>query len=375
MRCLCMPYRVIATLFAVLVTFGSAACDPYGTFNDPDETLGPVDPVLFPPANVGAGGDRKRPGRGRFNEITAYVNDNPVGYFSYPLPTMPAAADPLRVLQDGKPYDQVPTPPVYVFDGSGDSAFPAEDRYPCTAPPAYEFVPQRDAVDYSKQGPVFSRLPEATYAEGALPTSRYVPVVAEAGMVSRGFACQQLKSTRRIGEMVGMMPPPTGKFLAWLIIDPAAPVYPRGTPAGTVPTDVHPGVGLQRWGWYNRYLVAYLDGGYIPTEEAMVPGPTIDMPTMIPVTRMRPQRLFVPRQILMGMGMAAGRAGSGYDVLEFKRGEAGYSPLCQIWNYGDPATPAAVADLPKRADAILSNPALNATAATPASFVYCLQVR
>ena len=97
---------------------------------------------------------------------------------------------------------------------------------------------------------------------------------------------------------------------------------------------------------------------------------------MIKVTRLKPQRVFVPRQIRMGMGMAAGKLGDGYDVMEFKRGEAGYSPLCQVWNYGDPmAMPVAPAELPKNAAAILSNPALTAMAATPASYVFCLQVR
>lgn len=375
MRCLAMSRGWFATVLAVLAVSGAGGCDPYGTFDDPDERLGPVDPVLFPAANVGVGGDRKRPGRGRFSELTAYVGEAEVGYFSYALPTLPAGSDPLRVLEDGKPYDPVPTPPVYVFDGNGDSPFPDEDRYPCQAPPGYAFNAQRDDVDYSKQGPVFSRLPEATYAEGALPVTRYVPLVAEAGMGSSGMPCQQIKSTKKIKEVLGEMPATTGRYLAWLVIDPAAPVYPRDNPTGVLPMGrMHPGVGLQRWGWYGRYLLAFLDGGFIPTEEVMIPGPGIDVPTMIPVTRLKPQRLFVPRQVRSEMGVAVGRAGAGYDVLEFKRGEPGYSPLCQLWNYGDPTMPQAAPDLPKRAEAILTTPGLNAAAATPASYVYCLQV-
>jgi hypothetical protein len=358
---------------------GGTGCDPFGTFNDPDETLGPVDPVLFPPANVGTGGDRKRPGRGRFSEITAYVGDNPVGYFSYAIPDLGMGVDALRLLEEDKAYGSVPSPLTYVFDGTGDSPFPPEDRYPCKPPPGYQYNARRDMVDFSQQGPVFTRLPEATYAEGVLPTYKYVlPVVSEAGMLSTGMDCQRLKSAARIKEvMKDMVPPPTGRYLAWLIIDPAAPVYPRETPTGMLPDGhMHGGVGLQRWGWYNRYLVAYLDGGYIPTEELMVPGPSIDMPTMIKVTRMKAQRLFVPRQIKTATGMAAGKSGAGYDVLEFKRGEPGYSPLCQVWNYGDPmAPPVASADLPKNATAIVNTPALNAAAASPATYVFCLQVR
>jgi hypothetical protein len=352
------------------------SCDPYGTYNDPDEKLGPIDPVLFPPGNLGTGGDRKRPGRGRFSEIKAFAGDAEVGYFTYAFPSTPMGVDPLRLLEDGKPYAPVPTPPAYVFDGVGDSPFPAEDRYPCTAPPGYQYDPRRDDVDYSQQGAVFSKLPEATYAEGQLPSTRYVPVVAAAGMGSSGLDCQRLKSVKRIQEVTGMVPPTTRQFLAWLIIDPAAPVYPRDNPTGKLPNGQKlPGTGLQRWGWYNGYLVAYLDGGYIPTEEGIVPGQGIDGPSMIPVTRMKPQRVFVPRQIKVGMGMAAGKLGDGYDVLEFKRGEPGYSPLCQVWSYGDPAMPVAAADLPRDAAAILNTPALNPAAATPASYFFCLQVR
>jgi hypothetical protein len=330
--------------------------------------------VLFPPANMGTGGDRKRPGRGRFSELTAYVNDDPVGYFWYALPTMPAGTDPLRVVEDGKPYSAVPTPAAYVF-GTGAGS-PIEDRAPCVPPPDYHYSPQRDQVDYTKQGPVFAALPQATYAEGALPATTYVPVMAETRMVAGGIDCQQLKSVKRMKEVMGPLPPATGNYLALLIIDPAAPVYPRDNPTGVLPMNrMLPGIGLQGWGWYNRYLVAYLDGGVIPTEEAMVPVPNVDTPTMIKVTRMKPQRLFVPRQIMTAMGMAAGKSQSGYDVLEFKRGDAGYSPLCQIWNYGDPAMPMAVADLPKRADAIMGTPGLNPAAATPATYAYCLQVR
>src|SRR5207248_1056337 len=120
-------------------------------------------------------------------------------------------------------------------------------------------------------------------------------------------------------------------------------VFPRELPTGVYPMGdpmagrMHPGVGLQRWGWFNRYLLAYLDGGYIPTTVEQVMGGTAMMPTMKSVTRMKPQRLFIPRIVRMatGMGMAAGMRGAGYDVIEFRRGQPGYSPLCQVWVYGD----------------------------------------
>src|SRR5688572_10602542 len=99
MRCQSFRYGLTA-VFALLIGSSGGGCDPYGTYNDPDEKLGPIDPVLFPPGNLGTGGDRKRPGRGRFSEITAYVGDAPVGYFSYALPAAGMGVDPIRVLED-----------------------------------------------------------------------------------------------------------------------------------------------------------------------------------------------------------------------------------------------------------------------------------
>lgn len=375
---------VSIALACLVVTAG--ACDPYGTFNDtPDDGLGPVDPVSFPPANVGTGGDRKRPGRGRFNELIAYVEGAEVGYFSFALPMMAAGTDPLRVLDDGKPYGPVPTPAAYVFDSTATSPFPDGDRYPCSPPAGYLPDARRDEVDYTKQNNVFSALPTATYAEGALPATSYVPVMAEARLSSSGLPCQQLKSEKRIEETTGNKPALTGKYVAWLVIDPSAPVFPRDVPAtGIFPMghpmagQSHPGLGLQRWGWFNRYLLAYLDGGYIPTVDETVGGGTMAMPTMRPVKRMRPQRLFIPRAVLGAMMMAApGRAGVGYDVLEFRRGQPEYSPLCQVWVYGDPMAPAAPADLPRDARMILDPMAMgmNPMPASPVTYVYCLQVR
>jgi hypothetical protein len=181
-----------------------------------------------------------------------------------------------------------------------------------------------------------------------------------------------------------MMPAATKKYLGWLIIDPAAAVYPKENPTGVLPPDpsglakMLPGIGLQKWGWWSRYLVAYLDGGYIPTGEDVVMGGTAAMPTMTRVTHMRTQKLYIPRQVRVGMTTGAGRPGAGYDVLEFKRGEPGYSPLCQVYQYGDPNPAMAVAstDLPKNAAAIADPMAmLMAAPQAPATYVYCLQVK
>jgi hypothetical protein len=80
------------------------------------------------------------------------------------------------------------------------------------------------------------------------------------------------------------------------------------------------------------------------------------------------------------MGMTTtttvGRSGAGYDVLEFSRGQPGYSPLCQVWEYGDANLPPPPVDaLPKSAQMILNTPGLDPKAASPATYFYCLQVR
>src|SRR5262245_58846983 len=134
--------RLAASLWFLLGAW-AAACDPYGTFNDPDQSLGAVDPVNFPPGSIGIGGDRKRPGRGALVETAAFVANESVGYFTYPVPTA-GVADPLRVLEDDKPVTRVATPRAYVFDPGDDNPIP--DDYPCTAPPGYRYNQQRDEV-------------------------------------------------------------------------------------------------------------------------------------------------------------------------------------------------------------------------------------
>jgi hypothetical protein len=380
-----LPLRVGLGWSIWLLALSGAACDPdpYGDFNDPSAGLGPYDPVSFPPANLGTGGDRKRPGFGRFNEIPAFVAGQPVGYFPFALPTLPAGSDPLRVLDDGKPYTPVSTPPAYVFDAAAGSPFPTDDVFSCNRPPGYVYDRRRDELDFSQQASVFSDVPFARYSEGVAATSTYVPVVQEHRLSSEGVPCQGLKSDAHIAARFVTAPPePSGAYLAWLIIDPSGRVYPKEVAAdGRYPAGhpqagtVHNGIGLQRFGWFDRYLLAYLDGGYIPTEDAMVMGGTMAMPTTRTVKRMKPQRLFIPRQVMGAMAAAPGVRGAGYDVLEFRRGQPGYSPLCQVWVYGDPMMPVAPAALPRDAAMITSNPALNAAAAAPATYVYCLQVR
>jgi len=108
---------------------------------------------------------------------------------------------------------------------------------------------------------------------------------------------------------------------------------------------------------------------------------------VVPVVRMVPQKLYVPRGMVtvmdaMMMPMAVpARRGDGYDVLTAARGMPGYSPICEVVTYTIPtavpmAPPPSVDTLPKDAAVIENDMALKATfmSGTP-RYVYCLQVR
>jgi hypothetical protein len=351
-------------LCAVLACSSLAAgCDPYLRFAKDDDSLGPVDPVNFPPGNLGAMGNRMRPGVGSFVETAAFVGGSQVGYFAYAMPApSPASADLLRLIEEGKPYaSALATPTAYLFDSG------------CTPPGGYAYDPKRDEVRYDGQGNVFTALPSATYTAGVAVTSRYVPIVAEAPARAQGLPCQKVKSEDALAaQLGGMLPPRDGKYRAWLIIDPAAGVYPRDDPKGAMM--VPQGLGMQSWGWYKRYLLAYLDGGPIPTMEADVNDGTMAMPQMKHVVRMVTQKLYYPRSMVMGATTAAaGARGAGYDVLQARRQDPGYSPVCEVITY-DAGMPLAPADLPKDAAAIETS---FGTTFMPGAnrYVFCLQVR
>jgi hypothetical protein len=169
------------------------------------------------------------------------------------------------------------------------------------------------------------------------------------------------------------LPAKDGKYLAWLIIDPAAAVYTRDDPKGTM---APAGLTVQRWGWYKRYLLAYIDGGPIPTMEADVNDGTMATPMMKHVVRMVTQKLYYPRsQVISTTGgmtsMAAGARGAGYDVLQLKRTDPGYTPLCEIQTY-DAGMPLAPGDLPK--DAMTIEASFGTTLMPGANrYVFCLQ--
>lgn len=331
--------RLAISLLSTLVV---ASCDPYHRFSAGDDSLGPVNPAAFPPANLGARGDRTRAGVGTFVGTAAFVAGTPAAYFAYPVPPALLAADPLAL-------SALAMPVAYDFDGA------------CQPPARYAYDQRRDEVRLDQQGSIFTALPQASYLPGVAASSTYVPIVMHAAVSAAGLSCQKLKSATALAR-AGLAAPPDGKHLAWLIIDPAAGVYlPDHKPDD-------PGLGLQSWGWFNRYLVAYLDGGEVPVDAGEIVTQKLYYPrSLVSVTRAGPDGAPMTT-------MAAGRLGAGYDVLAARRGDAGYSPLCRVFTY-DTTMPTDVAALPRDAQMIEGSPLKDSLQPATPPFVYCLQVR
>jgi hypothetical protein len=376
---------VVASLFVSMLVASSLglgtgcervsswAPDPYENLKDETVGLGAIDPITFPAANLGAGGDRTKPGMGSFSETPAFVGGQPAGYFSYPMNTS-SMRDQLRLLENGAAYADVATPTAYVFDATDTAPFP--DQYACTAPRNYDPASPRsvhdDTVRQDQQGNVFTAIPVATYNPGVMSATKYIPVVAAAPLSSAGRPCQQIKSEKALVDRKAK-PDRNGKYLAWLTIDPASAVYPKEDPDGSMDPA---GIGLQRWGWYKRYLVAYLDGGYIPTVESDVMEPVAGMMVSKKIVRMVTQKLYLPRTpVIEGTAMGAAKLGDGYDVLAARRGDATYSPVCEVVTY-DAHMPLPPEMLPKDAATIeaMNGPIMPATGSIP-HYVFCLQVK
>jgi hypothetical protein len=384
--------RYSTPLCAVSLALNLIACDPY-TSRTGQYNAGPVDPITFPPENLGLSrtasfAGRFKGGSGKFIAISANLSaSEKVDYFRFALPTPAVAPDamPKPVI---KPF-AIPAsaPRVYVFDPQGTNPFVKSG---CKAPANYAYDPQVNDIALDEQGAIFTALPTANYdpSAGAAGVSTEVPVTLLGGARAYGpivntvpvttadMACQSTKSepdlaarkdvTLELGEAnastgrrIGVG---SGKYAAAVIIDPGAPVYDSFFD-GKVPTvgsKTPQGLGLQRWGWYNQFLLAYIEGGYLPTVE--VAGKQ----------QFKPQRIFVPKKILgKDMLPADGVVGAGYDVMEFKRGAEGYSPLCQLVFYDTP-TPVAPSALPKSAADVVAN---FGTSLKPGEVFYCLQVQ
>jgi hypothetical protein len=395
--------------FAFLVSSGIWSCSPYdrlqGEFN-----AGSADPFDWAPpyrtsnglatnglAAFGAptGCARQTEGSCQINEFTAFVNGTQVGYFRFPFsPSQITTTQyaPVTTSYGGATGNNfnvdnftplrtsggVPTPAGYVFDssvtppGSGNPS--ASDSSRCVAKSGYSYDPYRDAVHYDQQGNIFTSLPAANYGLGSNPSWTYTPVVAQVPVTSNGEPCQDIKSeytvlTRNdVTVPKGLprpdgspTPQPDGNYLAWAIIDPGVPVFKVGQPANG--QNVF-GVNYQRWGWFNQFLVAYLDGGPIPTV-SVAPNPT----------RYATQRLYYPRSI---NGTAA-NLGAGNDVMQITKGQPGYSPICQVISYaftgaGTPPHDAATIEA-NFTPTFLVPPAPTAPGGpiTP-TFTFCLQI-
>ncbi len=314
-----------------------AACDPYTRFVG-DSSAGAVDPRNFPTAyrgidpNSGAPPDSKMPGSGMLTPTAALLGGDQVGYYAFPF-----AGNDLSLSIEGK----LIIPLAYDFDEDGMTK--------CVAPENYVFDQQRDDVHYDVQGDIFVRLPDAP---------GYLPVVADVKVASNGLPCQDVKSETTVVERSDVtletVPAehpnqpnahPTGKpsgvYYARPIIDPSldvrAPVGMFGyAPDGTPYTvDPNTGLGPQRWGWYQRYLLAYLDGGLIPTLAKDVTNKGGQAQHVI---EMISQPIYFPSRHpgLDDQGNKVpvdGALGEGFDVLTAKRGAAMFSPLCEVYSF------------------------------------------
>lgn len=419
----------------LLGLLATAACDVNkGRFNpDQDFNAGGADPYNFPLPYRGASSNsvlfsRQTAGSGTFTEIAAFAGNNAVGYFSFPfspgqiLTTSYSAPsgtawpqgviDPLRVDGPGANFrasanNPVPTPLVYSFDPPTDGPktqvdAPTSQRCKKSAAPYNAFL---DAYPQDQQWNIFTFLPDrfTSFPFGALATWSYRPVVAEVKVGTGDIDCQAIKSERRLlaasddgkvqiqrgdleADKLTRLGTPDGNYLAWALIDPGAAVVRVGETV-TIFDDGHgvSGTSVQKYGWYAQFIVAYIDGGYIPVED----GPRIQG---APTKRMRTMRLYYPRSTvdLGDSGTPApGRFGQGYDVVQgdrFADDPSAYSPVCELWTY-DAGAGTATSALPTSEADILANfntslePARTTqltTAYTPSTaivprYVFCLQ--
>jgi hypothetical protein len=361
-----------------LALMGLSGCNVYESWGVGEFNAGPVLAQNFPPEYLGAGANRMNAGTGSFTAVRSYSGEQLVGYYLLPLsPTQRAAsaATQLMVQNDGKAVASAPAPAAYVSSEG------------CKAPENYTFDAARDDVRYDEQGVIFTALPTATYAAGSEPTWSYAPVISRVQVTNYGADCQGMKSEKGVqanrqveaafftNASNKLVPIPDSTYHAYAIIEPGAAVYRYTSTAAN--RDPATGLGIQKWGWFNQYLLAYLDGGEIPTRQATATDGKVQV-------HMVAQKLYYPRsQVTVGTTNRTVGLGQGYDVLSAKKGEPGYSPVCQVLTY-DAGRVLTTAELPKSAAEVeslygangLRAPVKGVNDKSPAgdAHVYCLQV-
>ena len=381
-------------------------CHPYDPYFKGDFNAGAIDPFNFAPPYRTTGGvsttqlaqfgipsscTQVVAGSCSILEFRAFINGAATGYFRFPFP--PSQITTTQYAPVATTYGTGPNPlnpdlftPLrvssswpngYVFDAAGPP-----DSTNCKPPANYSYDRFRDDVHYDQQGNIFSSLPNANYPTGGNPTWSYIPVVQEVPVTSQGPACQGIKSEATLlsnrsdvsvprgpdlpdGTRTGQ---PDGKYLAWGIVDPGAPVLKVGE---TSATGTPGGFTHQRYGWFNQYILAYLDGGYIPVGGSPL--------------RLQTQRIYYPSSFNGTTNCGTTQApitcalGNGQDVLQFPRSDPRYSPVCQVIAY--PATtgggiPRDAATIETTYAAVLAPPPAPSVPGGPIvpTFIFCLQV-
>jgi hypothetical protein len=396
----------------------SSACKPYGDWGTGEFYAGPFDATNFPiqqdfcdcpkptqgqPPNTNCSGPTDENGQsveapgelcwpyngkgyswttsfGTFEPIEASVEGRPVIYYHFPAPqgTLVETATRKRAL-------------VYVFDPN-ESAGGDEDSKKCTPPKDYVYDVRTDYIRLDRQANIFQQKQSASYPV-ATPAdvnplspsgfvNAYTPVYAQVPVTSMGIDCNSLKSAEGVvtskkvnlelvpkpegaNEFTFATGKPDGTYRAFAIIDPAADVKPNS------PTTL---LGPQRWGYIDHYLVAYIDGGILPT----MPGMRSSGGQMIATVEGRAQALYFPSTV-MGEDENGnptpvdGAPFTGHDVLEAARGDGNYSPLCHVFMYYNPTPEAPATSVAEVMAAAQQAPTPDEAIVDTGRYVYCLQ--
>jgi hypothetical protein len=366
-------------------TLALSACNPYYRFTG-DSSAGAVDPVNFPAGYVGLCQDPvtglftdqcdgKHPGTGQLGVGLATDGQTGAASAYYPFPFTGTSLD---VAFPGDINSTTPgqyvAPLAYNFDEDGSTH--------CLAPKNYVYDQQTDQVRLDQQGAIFTAIPDGDLFPD------YQPIVADVPVQSGPkYPCQGVKSDDRLVKrkdiVVDLVPAtdpnvpgahatgkPSGVLYARPVFDPSLSVtFPDGA------LDPNTGLGPQQWGWYGRYLVAWLDGGTIPTFQDTVTDANGNPQT---ITGLKPQVIYFPdshpgTDENGNPVVVQGALGDGFDIISASRGTAGYSPLCQVFTFTptDPtAPPTTIAQDPADPTAGIDM----STAQPTGEYIWCIQL-